>query len=295
MKSDKPQFDIVYACDNNFVPLLAASIKSVEINSPGSVKNIYVIDDGIKPSNLEKLKRSFTSPDINLSFHLVKDVMGKNVNIPYFNNPRLPVTTFFRLFISSFMPEDTEKVLYLDSDMIVLGNIKELWDVDLTNHIIGAVQDPNIQTLGCSWGGGVVNYADLGYQADDKYFNAGLLLINFKKWKEFNVTEKALEAAVKYQRYIKWGDQYCLNVVLANRWLELDPEWNHLVDNEKPGAKLIHYIGNKPIYDNYPYSIKYRDIFFNYLNKTLFKDFKPVTKMQRQIQMVKRFIRKITG
>ncbi|QQL51014.1 glycosyltransferase family 8 protein [Mucilaginibacter ginkgonis] len=295
MAVEKPQYNIVYACDNNFAPLLAASIKSVEINSPGSIKNIYIIDDGIKPENVEKIKQSFTSPEIILHFHLVKDVMGKNVNIPYFNNPRLPVTTFFRLFIASFMPADTEKVLYLDSDMIVLGDLKELFDLDLSNHIIGAVQDPNIVTLGCSWGGGVQNWEALGYQSDDPYFNAGLLLINFKKWVEFDVTSKALEAAAKYQRYIKWGDQYCLNVVLANRWLHLDPEWNHLVDNNNPGGKLIHYIGNKPIYDNYPYSKAYQDIFFSYLNQTLLKDHKPVTKLQRQIQMVKRFIRKITG
>jgi lipopolysaccharide biosynthesis glycosyltransferase len=294
MISTDRRLSVVYACDNNFVPLLAASIKSLEINSAGSTIDIYIIDDGINAVNRQRLIESVVSKDINLKFYLVKDVVGK-ITIPYFNNAALPVTTFFRLFVHTFIPADTDRVLYLDSDMIVLGNIAELWEVDLGDNIIGAVQDPGIKTLGCSWGGGVRNYAELGYQSEDKYLNAGLLLINMKKWNEFDVCTKALDAAVKYQKHIVYGDQYCLNVVLANRWLPLDPEWNHLVDNELPGAKLLHYIGNKPIYTNYSYSQKYKDIFFEYLNQTAWKNFKLVGALTRRIRMIKRFVRKITG
>jgi lipopolysaccharide biosynthesis glycosyltransferase len=294
MISTDRRLSVVYACDNNFVPLLAASIKSLEINSAGSIIDIYIIDDGINSVNRQRLIESVITKNISLKFYLVKDVVGK-ITIPYFNNAALPVTTFFRLFVHTFIPADTDRVLYLDSDMIVLGNIAELWEIDLGENIIGAVQDPGIKTLGCSWGGGVRNYAELGYQSEDKYLNAGLLLINMKKWNGFDVCTKALDAAVKYQKYIVYGDQYCLNVVLANRWLPLDPEWNHLVDNESPGAKLLHYIGNKPIYTNYSYSEKYKDIFFEYLNQTAWKNFKLVGALTRKIRMIKRFVRKITG
>lgn len=294
MISTDKRLSVVYACDNNFVPLLAASIKSLEINSPGSQKDIYIIDDGISPVSRKKLIDSVNTDEITLKFLLVKDVVGK-ITIPYFNNAALPVTTFFRLFVHTFIPASTERVLYLDSDMIVLGDIAELWDIDFKDNIIAAVQDPGIKTLGCSWGGGVRNWAELGYQSEDKYLNAGLLLINLAKWNEFDVCTKALDAAVKYQKHIVYGDQYCLNAVLANRWLELDPEWNHLVSDDKPGAKLLHYIGNKPIYTNYTYSQKYRDIFFDYLSKTAWKDFKMVGGLTRRIRMIKRFVRKITG
>ncbi|WP_345952380.1 glycosyltransferase family 8 protein [Mucilaginibacter sp. PAMB04168] len=294
MTSTDRRLSVVYACDNNFVPLLAASIKSLEINSAGVQKDIYVIDDGISAANRQRLINSISSKEIAIKFLLVKDVVGK-ITIPYFNNAALPVTTFFRLFVHTFIPEGTERVLYLDSDMIVLGNIAELWGVEFGDSIIAAVQDPGIKTLGCSWGGGVRNWKELGYQADDKYLNAGLLLINLQKWNEFDVCTKALDAAVKYQKHIVYGDQYCLNAVLANRWVELDPEWNHLVDNDKPGAKLLHYIGNKPIYTNYTYSEKYRQIFFDYLNKTDWKEFKLVGAFTRRVRMVKRFVRKITG
>ncbi|MCJ8210412.1 glycosyltransferase family 8 protein [Mucilaginibacter sp. RS28] len=294
MTGTDKRLSVVYACDNNFAPLLAASIKSLEINSAGSLIDVYIIDDGISSSGIQKLKQSVTSSDVALKFYPVKEVVGK-IKLPYFNNARLPVTTFFRLFVHTFIPEGTERVLYLDSDMIVLGNIRELWDIDLGDHIVAAVQDPGIKTLGCSWGGGVRNWEELGYHSEDLYLNAGLLLINYKKWVEFDVCNKALDAAVKYQKYIVYGDQYCLNVVLANRWLPLDPEWNHLVDNDQPGAKLLHYIGNKPIYTNYSYSEKYRDIFFDYLKKTAYRDFKMVSGFTRQVRMVKRFFRKIFG
>jgi len=294
MISTDRRLSIVYACDNNFAPLLAASIKSLEINSAGSQKDIYIIDDGISSNSRLMLINSIQSKEITLKFLLVKDVVGK-INIPYFNNAALPVTTFFRLFVHTFIPAGTERVLYLDSDMIVIGNIAELWNIDFKGNVIAAVQDPGIKTLGCSWGGGVRNWQQLGYQSEDKYFNAGLLLINLNKWNQFDVCNKALNAAVKYQKYIVYGDQYCLNAVLANRWLPLEPEWNHLVDNNNPGAKLLHYIGNKPTYTNYSYSQEYRDVFFNYLNKTAWKNFKLVGAFTRRMRMVKRFVRKITG
>lgn len=284
---------IVYACDNNFVSLLGASIKSLEINSPGNLLDIYVINDGISKTNLQRLQKTITSTDINLKIINIEDVKGARENVPRLFGQVLPITTFFRLFIHTFLPSETDRVLYLDCDMIVLGNIAELWEVDLKGRILAAVQDPGIKTLGCSWGGGVKNYEELGFKSDDKYLNAGLLLINLKEWIAEEIPRKALEAAVKYRQYIVYSDQYCLNAVLATRWVELDPEWNHLVSNDVEGAKLLHYIGNKPNYTNYQYSKKYQMIFFEYLNQTPWKTSKLIGPVSRRLRLIRQFIKKI--
>lgn len=286
---------IVYASDNNFAPLLAASIKSVELNSPGIQKEIYVVSDGIKADNISKLRQSITSPEVNLHIVDVKTIVGDTMKMPTLYLKALPSTTFVRLFIENIVPTDAERVLYLDADMIVQEHLSKLMVTDLQGNIIGAIQDQGILTLGCSWGGGVKNYEELGFKSEDKYFNAGLLLIDLKKWKEFRVMEKSLEASVKYRKHMVYADQYCLNAVLATRWLELDPRWNHLVSNDEPGAFLIHFIGVKPIYEGYPYSEAYRKIFFGYLNQTEWKGMKLVTKGGQKLTFVKQFMKKIFG
>lgn len=289
----KNEFVIVYACDNNFAPLLAASIKSIEVNSTGSQKDIYIIDDKISKINIKKIKQSITSKEINLKFIPAKTIISKKYHIPYFNNTSLPVTTFFRLFIENFLPDNVTKVLYLDSDMIVLEDIKKLFETNIDNYILAAVQDPGILTFGCHWGGGIRNYQELGYSADTKYFNAGLLLINLPMWIEHNTCRTALEYAVKYNKHIVYGDQYCLNAVLGDKWLELDSSWNHLADTFNPNPNLIHYIGHKPIYTNYANRAEYKDIFFEYLNQTVWQNFKLIGRSGRMIAMAKRFIGKI--
>jgi lipopolysaccharide biosynthesis glycosyltransferase len=286
---------IVYACDNNFVSLLGASIKSLEVNSPENDLDIYVINDGISKLNILKLQESITSSRIDLKIINIEDVKGAKENVPRLFGQVLPITTFFRLFIHTFLPPETERVLYLDCDMIVLSDVSELWKIDLDGKILAAVQDPGIKTLGCSWGGGVKNYEELGFKSDDKYLNAGLLLINLKEWVSNEIPKKALEAAVIHRKHIVYSDQYCLNAVLATRWLELDPGWNHLVSDDAEGAKLLHYIGNKPTYTNYPYSKKYQDIFFEYLNQTPWNTSRQIGPVGRRIRLLKQFVKKLTS
>ncbi len=298
MSGLKPTYQIIYACDNNFVALLAASIKSLEVNSPGSVKLIYIIDDGISSSNKRKLIQSFTTEEIGLQFIPHKKIIGSGLNIPYFNNSQLPLTAFFRLFIAHVLPLKTEKALYLDCDTIVLGDISGLWETDISNHIIAAVQDLNIKRFDCDWGG-VRNYADLGYPGDTPYFNSGVLLFNVPKWIAFKGLEKTLAAASQHKQHILYADQYCLNVVLANNWLMLDPLWNHLVDyclidkSYHPDPFILHFTGIKPIYTNYSYSEEYKAIFLKYLQMTSWKNTRPAGRFKRKLASLKRVLRKL--
>ena len=293
MIDQNQRLNVVYACDNTFVPLLAASIKSLEINSPGVIKDIHIVNDNISAKNIQKLKNSFNSQEINLIIHETKDVTGPTNNVPRFYGQALPSTTFYRLYVQNIVPKGTERVVYLDADMIVLEHLTKLWEIDLKGNILAAVQDPGIKTLGCSWGGGIKNYADFGYQSEDKYLNSGMLVIDLPAWIKNEVMEKALEVSVNHRKHLVYADQYCINAVIANRWLPLDSKWNHFVNNDEPGAFLIHYTGLKPIYTNYPYSKKYQDIFFQYLNKTAWKDMKLITITAQKIRLAKHFLRKL--
>ncbi|WGE86336.1 glycosyltransferase family 8 protein [Actinobacillus equuli] len=138
-------------------------------------------------------------------------------------------TTYFRYFIPELIPED--KVLYLDCDLIITGCLKQLYSVNLENDFLAAVKD------------------DIAQKAYNNYsFNAGVLLINNRLWKENNITKLALELSEKYVEHLPDADQSILNIIFENKWLKLNRGYNYLVgvDFLYPQLGLTHLLENFP-------------------------------------------------
>ncbi|MBC7650790.1 MAG: glycosyltransferase family 8 protein, partial [Deinococcales bacterium] len=143
-----------------------------------------------------------------------------------------------------------------------------------------------------SWGG-VLNYKELGLPGSTRYFNTGLLVMNTRKWREQNVTEKIITCIDTHKKFANYPDQYGLNVVLANKWLELDPLWNHFSTiNTTKTPFLIHFVERKPIYKAYNFSEDFKKIFYSYLNQTAWKNFQPIGESSRYIKKLKNIFNK---
>jgi len=290
MNTVKP-LNIVVASDNHYIILLAALIKSIEENiRKGQIIQVYIIEDNVSESSQKKLQRSINSAITNLVWKGMNDVIPKGMNLPL-DRSSYPLNIYMRLFIPYFIPEAIEKVLYLDVDMIVQKDITELFEIDLGDAVVGAVLDPRIITFDNSWGG-VLNYKELGIDGTTRYFNTGLLLMNTKKWREQQVTEKIIDCIDRNKKYANYPDQYGLNVVLANQWFELNPLWNHFCTFEHPDPYLIHFVQRKPIYQSYDNSPEFKDIFYKYLNQTQWKNFKPIGESTRYFKKLKNIIQK---
>lgn len=295
LQTNQP-ISIGVACDNHYIMLLAALIKSIEANiREGQKVNLYIIEDNVSNRNRNKLQQSI-NPEITTLIwkpirSIIRTIIASKMRLPV-DNSSYPMNIYFRFFIPFFVPDDVEKVLYLDVDMIVQKDITELFEVDLNNYVVGAVLDPRILTFDNSWGG-ILNYKALGLPGDTKYFNTGLLLMNIPKWKEFNVTEKIMKCIYDNRKFANYPDQYALNIVLANRWLELNALWNHFCVFEHPSPYIIHFVQRKPIYQSYNNSLIYKEIFFSYLNKTKWKNFKLIGEMNRYIKKIRNIIDKL--
>ncbi len=283
---------IVVATDNHYVILLAALLKSIEDNiRQGQKINVYIIEDAVSVKSKKKLERSVNAGITTLNWLAMDIVIPKGMELP-FDRSSYPLNIYMRLFIPYFIPEEIEYVLYLDVDMIVLGDVTTIFENELQDKVIAAVLDPRIITFDNSWGG-VLNYEALGLPGSTRYFNTGLLLMNTKKWREQNVTKKIIQCIENNKKFANYPDQYGLNVVLANQWLELDPLWNHfstIETNQKP--YLIHFVERKPIYQSYNYSEIFKKTFYNYLNQTEWKNFKPIGESSRYFKKIKNIIDK---
>lgn len=284
---------VVVVCDDHYVILLAALIKSIETNlSAGRSIELWVVADNVTEQNRGKLYASVNTTITVLHWVDFAALVSKTP-LPK-DRSSYPLNIYARLFIPDLIPAHIEKVLYLDVDMIVVTDLYRLWNTDITDYHVAAVQDPRIKTFDNYWGG-IINYKALGMPGSTKYFNTGLLLVNAGKWRKDRIAGQVLETIAHNIKYANYPDQYGLNIVLANRWLQLDDAWNTFVDDEKTTPLIIHFVGRKPIYKAYKYGKAYHELFYKYLHYTAWYDAKPINEYDRVLKKIRNVLLKIKG
>jgi lipopolysaccharide biosynthesis glycosyltransferase len=282
---------IVVASDDHYAILVAPLIKSIEKNHlTGEKIDFHIIDDGISSKNKEKLQ-ACVNPDITTLYWIRSaEVIPAGVKIPI-DNTAFPLTTYFRIFSPYVVAEQVSKIIYLDVDMIVLEDISKLWHTDIGDHLFAAVQDWQETVSKHDWGG-IPNYKQLGIPPDTKYFNAGLLVINTRKWREQGVVEKVMECLRVNKKHVNYADQYGSNVALYDQWYVLNRNWNCFATFAYSKPYIIHFLDVKPIFDTYNSRPEYKDAFYKYLELTPWKGFRPVSGNRRLIRKIYNKLRK---
>lgn len=149
------------------------------------------------------------------------------------------------LMLPASLPVD--RVLFLDADLLVLGDISQLWDTDLQGQALGAVVDLAMPLV--SSPRAVKGWSVLGISPNAPYFNAGVLLIDLNFWRNHRIVPQALDYLSRHQGCVDFAHQEALNAVAWNCWTRLSPRWNlsaglaHLLkhDSGKPG--IVHFSG----------------------------------------------------
>lgn len=154
-------------------------------------------------------------------------------NLPTRRN--LPTSIYFRLILPILLYH-IEKIIYLDADIICLNNIDELINIDLENYIIGAV--PDLQRINKERTKSLKLYNHI-------YFNSGMLVINNRKWNDFNTTEKILKILNKNEMLV-FPDQDALNIVLTQNIKYLSKKYNciDINDIDKDSIVFLHFTAN---------------------------------------------------
>ena len=191
---------IVLTCDDRYVQHAAVTIVSVVKNTKRKV-HFYVFDCGILPENLERLKRLDVGSNVLEVVRVNKIEAFEHYKYRQCYSPAI----MYRLAIAEILPH-LDKALYLDSDIIAVRDIGELWDIDLGdkllagNDALGFYED-RLTDLEC------------GFRGNKIYFHTGLLLMNLKKMREWHFFEKVLET-VKRAPSFSCPDQGILYLLL---------------------------------------------------------------------------------
>ncbi len=261
---NKKVIPVFFAADENYMPYLAVALHSLKENaSKKYAYRIYVLHANMDCSS-ENVQKLCKYQDENFTIECV-DVSAKMEDVKHSLHLRDYYTgaTYYRIFIAEMFPQ-YDKALYLDSDIAVLGDISELFGVVLGENLVGAVPDGAVASVSQFR---LYTKEVLGIDAQN-YFNAGVLLMNLKAFREYGFYEKFCALLKKYKFHVAQDQDY-LNVICKDKVRYLGAEWNKMpIENSAQTPKLIHYnLTMKPWhYDN----VLYKENFWHYARKTEF-------------------------
>ncbi|WP_455619074.1 glycosyltransferase family 8 protein [Eisenbergiella sp.] len=198
---------IVYASDDKFAEILGVSLVSLFENSKDMDEIVvYVFDSGITDDNKQKLLsvcNTYKRSDVVF-------IPGKNISEKLSMNVAVDrgssLSQYARLFVSSDLPKELNRVLYLDCDIVVKESIRELRNIDLHGNTIGALMDAFSKHY----------RKNIDLEPNDIMFNSGVMLIDLEKWRRDEVAEKLLKFIRVRNGRIQQGDQGALNAVLSH-------------------------------------------------------------------------------
>ncbi|MBR0361882.1 MAG: glycosyltransferase family 8 protein, partial [Paraprevotella sp.] len=190
--------------------------------------------------------------------------------------------TYYRCILADILPKNIDRLLYIDCDIVILGNISDFWNTPLDGIGVAAVED-----IGC---GEKERYEILKYPMEDSYFNAGVLMINLRYWREQQVGRACIDYFHDYPERILFNDQDLLNSILHKskvlvdlRWNVQDgfyrnpknmtQEWKTKYEHVLKNPVILHYTNRNPW--DYDSQHPLREEYFKYLDMTPWKGERP--------------------
>lgn len=195
--------NVVYSTSDKYSEIAATSIVSLLENCKDIKEiNIYVIDMGVSETHKNGMNEMVLSYGRNLIWLNQLDIeslAGTSISVG-----RWHISTFSRLFLLHVLPENMEKIIYIDCDMIIRHSLKNLWEMDMEGTWVMSSDD-------CR---GAKYRDDIDIPENSIYTNNGLMVIDLKAWRENNVESLFIEFINKHNGDITYMDQGVLNGVL---------------------------------------------------------------------------------
>lgn len=231
--------NIALTFDDNYLEQSIILMTSILANGNERV-TFHIVDGGLSEDSKTTLKKF---PNCEVKFYSVDENIFKD----YVKSDYYPVSMMYTMVLPELI--DVERLIYLDSDMVVNSSLKELYEMDFEDNYIAAVEDAN----------GKKYVKKFGLKPTSKFFNTGVMLVNCAKWRADKISDKAVEFAMAHTGTRFGYDQTSLNLLLEGKVKFIDLKWNlqycpinvwATYDDElqyKNAIKnpnIIHYVGD---------------------------------------------------
>ena len=263
--------NFVYCFDKNYNIQGYCSIMSLLKNCENKV-NIYIVHQD--PETFNEFSNSIQSHK-NLKKLIIYKFKNNDYEFPNLNNKHVSEATYYRLFLDKYLPDNIDTFLYLDADAYFIKKFEDLVYEASTNlrnseFIISALN-----------GKGNFNHKRLKLKSG-RYFNAGVLLVDYKKWLKAEVSFSLLKELQNEGNELIFWDQDLLNMYFDGNFLDLNDSLNYniygdqkvsknIISSISTNATIVHYSGKYKPWS--PRGVLAKESFFyNKIYRELFKE-----------------------
>jgi len=226
---------IAFGVDANFVRPMGVTITSLLINNRDEYIVFHIFVNSIHEVDINRLKTLVKEYQTTIHlYHIDKTIFDQLPSTWQYSH-----AIYNRFLLGRFLHGVADKVLYLDADIICIGEIREIIDAELGDCLVAVIQEEETVFI-------IKKIKELNL-THGKYFNSGVLFIDINKWNEYDVSNKAMQLlSGNYGRFSLF-DQDALNVILDGKVKFISTRWNFMCNLEKKITKipedttLIHY------------------------------------------------------
>lgn len=252
-------YNILVTLDRNYLKVLSVMLYSLSQSDPDAVFTVYVANNSLTEDDFSSLRTLI--PRTEFVDVRVCDELLSGAPI----SDRYPKEMYFRLFAAQYLPQELDRILYLDPDLVILNDLRGLYSIDFQNHLFAAsshIESTFFKNFNCH---------RLHLSKEARYINSGVMMLNLSLLRKEQHPQEIYDFINEHKTSLLLPDQDILNALYADRTIFLDPLiYNlgekylrlknlHLPKEEKLGidwvrnhTAVVHYYGrNKPWKEGY--------------------------------------------
>ncbi|KAF3999962.1 glycosyltransferase family 8 protein [Glaciimonas immobilis] len=290
-----PSFHIAFCVDDHYCRSMGATITSIIDHNPGVAFTFHVFAFAISDDNRRRFDQLSIQYGVTTQLHIIDPAIFKPfAHISQFSY--YSPTIFTRLLIPSTLQGITDKVLYLDADILCMGSIAELMQLDFGGSAAIVVPDADETTR---------RRCAALQLSSQRYFNSGVMYMNVTSWMAQEITEKTILSILENGKNYRFPDQDALNVVLEGKIQYINRKWNFLYDLihdlEKDHRQMrdigpvgfIHFAGAVKPWNDWCLHAS-TDLFIKYHKRSPWADIAldPAPRNYKEMRMFSRFLMK---
>lgn len=273
----KDEMNVLVTLNSGYVPQLCVMLHSLVRCNPTRRIRLFVLHSSLTADDFDRIgntllraEEKYGSPRLGERCKVVTvnaDALDLS-NAPV--TDRYPAEMYYRIFAARFMPEDVERVLYLDPDIIVNGSLGELYDCNMSGYLFAAAS--HVGTLMNK-----INEVRLDMDENAPYINSGVMLMNIALLRKKQNTDEVFAYIESHKKVLCLPDQDVISALYGPEIFPLNPYrynmterlfafrveselWKSL-EKVRESSVIIHYCGrNKPWKKGY---IGKLDVFYN--------------------------------
>lgn len=300
-REEKTSIPIVLMSSDYYIPYVSTLLQSLfESKAVGTKYDVIILNKWVSPENKRRLEQQCQNlKGISLRFYNPTFLFDDSKF--FVSNTVYAVEAYYRMFSPWLLP-DYDKAIVMDSDIIINGDLSDLYDISLEGKLAAAVKDFVYQGFLNENLNNDIEYATetIGLENPYDYVNTGVLLLNLKELRNQFSLNYLVELATTKKFRIQ--EQDILNFLLQKKVIFLDIKWNYYLEvngaiarflESSPEASyntyqsckdpvILHYASQPKPWDCL--EVKFSDEFWLMARKTYFYEILLQRLMMRQFQ-----------